>query len=235
MPEPVPHPEEDNPYRPPSAKVDDAEGTSGRRGLFDDVEPENPAAIRARYLSREATVRTIGLIYFLAVGLSLVNLGLILSFPQLQADMIKALNSPMWTAEAVRYLMIGGVLFGSLINVILAIGLRAYLNPMRWIVVIFIVLAFLASIRNLFTMMSTSLALDAIFSFVSTVVFLNYAIFLASSKSSPIFTSEFRAAVAATPEIKPTFGPRDKVFLGLYGLVFVLAFATQLVKALRSN
>jgi hypothetical protein len=180
-----------NPYAPPRAKVEDVVAPSGEAH-----------AIRTEHIKREAEIRSIGSLYYVAgAGLCLAAFGVMFSprphFPNPHAPSVPVLLA----------ICVGGA--------VASFFLGAALRKLRpWARIVGIVFA----------------ALGLLGFPVGTVINVYILYLLLSEKGRRIFQSDYADIVAATPDVKYKMSIVTRIALGLL-LVVLLAVAVVLILA----
>lgn len=172
-----------NPYAPPKAQVEDVVP------LADEAE-----AIRREHIQREASIRSIGTLYYLGGGVMLLAA---FAFPVLFAGkQVPSLGLPEGLFAAIFLVLGVGSLF-------VGRGLRA-LRP--WARITATVLAILGLLRPP----------------VGTLINVYILYLLFSEKGRRIFASDYPDIVAATPDIKAKTSMLIWVLLGILLLLIVV-------------
>ena len=224
MSEPV-QPEEDNPYEAPR----EPEASNPKELIF--VEEDSPEVQRKTYGAREASVRVIGLYYFLMAGSGMLHAVLALASPRFTQEI--ANRSPPGTVIPmvfVKAMMVFAGLIGGTIDIVLGFFLRRLHKWARWVAIVISAIGILSEIASLlingiaFGLEPAELVFDAIFS--------SYIIIILISRETRIIMShQYRQIVVQTPEIDPQPSMRDWVFLGTATAFYLVWFLIQLGRA----
>lgn len=182
-----------NPYAPPKAQVEDVVPVS------DEAE-----AIRLEHIQREASIRSIGILYYLGGGL--LFLGVVAFLFGFSGQRLNSSSFPVALFEVI-FLAIG---VGS---IAIGRGLRSF-RP--WARIVAIVLAILGLIRPP----------------VGTLINVYILYLLFSEKGRRIFASDYPDIVAATPAIKAKTSILTWVLLGIL-LLLILAVTVPLILGKR--
>ncbi len=210
-----------NPYVAPQALATDPT-----------IPVDDARAFRLACLPAEGTVKLIGLFYLINILLIVIHTGLTLSSGRLVEEVQSQAKSPLITADLIRGFIIGTAVVGIILDVLFGLGLRMLWNVIRWVVVVLIALQFLGGIFSLLTVPASlgvgrgfGDAIAAFLPFVSGTVYLVFAVFLGGSSASPVFTREYKEVIAASPDLHPSLGGRDRLFIGLYATAALLNLA----------
>lgn len=214
-------------FGPESHPVGDSEfDFSGKKR-----DPYDPESIRLRNLDREVTVRTIGLIYLIGAVLTVLNTAILLSSDKLMAAMLKAVNPQVLTPETFRTFMIIFVGISSVIMLAFGFALRSFSNVIRWVIVVFSVIALLGGLPTIVGVLTSGkITIDTILVLIGLVPTAMFTWFLASSKNATVFSSEYRSVIAQTPDVQRQLGSRDILFLSAYFVIFVAGLVVTGIK-----
>jgi hypothetical protein len=177
-----------NPYAPPKAAIDEAPIELDAADLAE--------AIRRTYIGHEAAVKSIGTLHYLGFFFGLLGaIGM----------MIGALLGPLRGNQGAQIVMMGvGVFYLALSALQLApgIGLRRLQIWARWTDVALISLLLLMLVLG--NLLSASQGVPgALIGLVIGGLIPGYILYLLiSSKSTTVFSTEYRAIIARTPHIK---------------------------------
>jgi len=179
-----------NPYAPPTARVSDV-GDS----------PSEAETIRREHIKHEASIRSIGILYYLGGGiLVLIAVGLIVAF----SSRTEATNSVAVLIGAVFYLAVG-------------------------VFMLFVAHA-IRQLKGWARTASTVLAVIGLLGFpVGTLINVYILYLLHSAKGKRIFAPDYPAIVAATPSVKYRTSIVVWIVLGLLVLVIAVALLAALV------
>jgi hypothetical protein len=186
--------EQSNPYAPPTVRVADVCGA--------DSEAE---AIRREHIKREASVRSIGLLYYMV--------SVVFGFATLGEISMMAARRELTSLALLFYLAFCGLL------IVLGRGVRKLRS---WARITAIVLTGIAILLNISPLISVGYSAAAP---VMTGILINaYILYLLlSQKGRRIFVQEYQGIVAATPHIKYRTSIVACIALGLLLLFIVFA------------
>jgi hypothetical protein len=183
-----------NPYAPPKAVVADVTGAVAEY-----------EAIRRDYIEHEASVRSIGTLYYLGGGLLL--LAAVVMLPGLATQM-----SEMSVAQVVLLVMLGVLYVGlGALSILVARGLR---QLKAWARITTIVLA----------------AIGLLGFPIGTLINAYILYLLLSAKGKRIFEPDYAEIVAATPDVKYRTSIVVWLVLGLLVLLVASVFVAPLLR-----
>ena len=208
--------EELNPFQAPTATI----GGPSFVGIGTDAE-----VIRRTYLGHEASVKSIGSLYYInaffallgMVGYGLGAVGLY-NIPMNNSD-------PTISPQIVLGLSSGFCLFGVVISAGLGYGLRNLQQWARWIMIVLmgLSLVLLAVMVMALAVMSPAIAAGSLVGGALPGLFVGYIFYLmASAKGSMVFSTEYSEVIRQTPHVKYKTSIIVKVLLGL--LVALILF-----------
>jgi len=156
-------------------------------------------AIRTRYLSHEASVKSIGTLYMLGAILMVLSGGVMLVVMLVGVLKIRTVSAEAAILAVVFFIYLGlGILQGAT-----AMGIRKLQNWARYVAVVFSVIGLLGFP-------------------IGTIISAYFLYLLLSQKGTMVFSDEYKEIIAATPHIK--YKTSIIVIILLILLVVILVF-----------
>jgi hypothetical protein len=218
-----------NPYKAPQTDVTPPNSASNPKSPFS---KESPDEIRERYLTREATVKAIGIVTMLLGIFLIANLGIILVLDALlptpieRVPVIREPDSSMFGLSLVLISMWAATLW-----ITLGLQLRALKKWARYGVMIFLVVGMLDQARMMLDF--EFLNLD-VWAYISVVAYLfangiNLYLFFSLMRSDSKFVCSpfYHSMIARTPQLHPTFGILDWILLVAFVTVNLVGLVSR--------
>ena len=215
-------PPDDNPFAPPQATI------GVRESEIDFDVDTNAELIRRHHLSHESSIKSVGLLCYLAAMLGIVSSfwGVLAATGTIKGNQ----PFPGYSDEMMRIILWIGAAFWAIVAVLgafMGYGLRHLQVWVRWTSMVLLVLSLLYSL-------GVSLFLMAFFSNGNTtplivvmlvgIMIQGYIFYLlVAPKSNVVFSAEYRMVIAKTSEIRCRTSLIVKIVLGLLVTLLVLA------------
>ena len=208
---PDPIDESFNPYQAPKSQTHPSESDAIGSAVLD---IELAQAERRMHLADEATLKTIGLVFYLMAGFSAINLAIALFSPTMTERLLAQTKGVGASPGSLKTMMIVSGLFGVLLNFLLGHQLRQFKDGARVLIIIIYGLAVVGGIISLLGPMSKSLTRSAIGLSAAGMILNGWIVyFLIAHEAKLICSPRYRQIIAKTPEIQPVMGMRDRVLV----------------------
>ena len=218
-------PDDINPFQAPRAAIG-----AGPVDLGMNTDAE---LIRRAHLSHEASVKSIGSLYYL--GAIITGLAVVSTILQLTGTVGNARNDPAAMLGAVVGTVFSSVMVA--LSVALGYGLSKLLTWARWTAVVLNglgVLYFLGVGAFILLTMPTQIAMPALVFLGVVFLITGYVLYLLlSGKSGVVFSPGYKEVIAKTPHIKQKMSLILKFFLGLLVAMLVLILVAAVISMMR--
>jgi hypothetical protein len=204
---------ENNPYAPPATSIAEEPVDLGA------VDLAEAEAIRRAYLNHEASVKSIGSLHFLLVFFAALSVLITAATAFSQGIAGNTSAQLVLIAGSLFYLVLGGM------HLAMGIGLNRLQTWARWTEVALLCFGLMlvsVVIGTAAVMRESETFLLGLFGAMIPGYMLSL---LVSSKSSRVFSPEYRAIIERTPHIKYQMGLLIKIALALFVMFIGLVFA----------
>jgi hypothetical protein len=221
--------DESNPYAPPREPA----ASPGDELIFD-VPDDSAERLRKTYAAAEATVQAIGLYFYLGAASSVISAVLAIASPrytQAITERAGAAGNVAMAPAMMRVIMVVGGVFGVAFNLFLGWSLRKLYAWARWIVVVVSAIGILGVIQSMFVL-RMGLTVDTVALGFTAILQIYLIVRLLGAGTGIVTSDRYRSAVIRTPELKPSLGVPDWVFLGTAAAVLGGLLVANLARAM---
>ena len=223
--------DDDNPFAPPQTLI-------GDRSLSSDVEIDTEAEqIRRYHLSHEASIKSVGLLCYLAAMFGLLfTFGGVLS----ATGVIKGNPPPNSSPEMYQLTIWLGTAVWAMVTAVSisqGYGLRSLQAWARWITMVLSVLSLLFGLLMGLVLLAflggnSAMAILIVMMVGAAIVVYSFCL-LVAPKSNMVFSGEYRQIIEKTPEIVCRSSLIVKILIGLVMALIVLGFTSMIADAFR--